>query len=229
MDTHVTEEQQLAAIKQWWKANGSSIITGVVLGFAALFATRAWFAWQDQNARNASDIYVAMTTALDKGDNTVAAERAGMLITDYSKTTYAVFAALALSRIRIEANDLSAAATQLQWALDHAGDDFVRDVVRLRLARVQLAQGDADAAERTLGAGTRSGDARVSYEDVRGDIALARGDKATAKAAWAQALADAGEDYAGRSLLQLKYDDVAAAATSPAPAQAPDTAAGAAQ
>ncbi len=212
METHVTEEQQLAAIKQWWKENGSSIITGVVLGFAVLFATKAWFAWQEQIARNASDVYAAMTTALSKGNNQLATERAGSLIADYSKTTYAVFAALALSRIRIEANDLAAAATQLQWAIDHAGDDSIRDIARLRLARVKLAQGDTDAAEQALGQGTRGGDAGVSFDDVRGDIALARGDRAAASAAWAKALAAAGKDYAGRSLLQLKYDDVAAAA-----------------
>ena len=36
MDTLTTEEQQIDAIKQWWKENGSSIVTGVVLGLAVL-------------------------------------------------------------------------------------------------------------------------------------------------------------------------------------------------
>jgi predicted negative regulator of RcsB-dependent stress response len=212
MDTHVTEDQQLAALKQWWKENGSSIITGVVLGFAALFATKAWFAWQEQIARNASDVYVTMNAAQDSGDMQVAAERAGILMTDFSNTTYAAFAALALAKQRIEENALDAAATQLQWAIDHGKEDFVRDVARLRLARVKLAQGDADAAQAVLGQAGQTTDAMVLYEELRGDIEYARGNQQAAAAAYSQALAAMGSEYPGRALLQLKYEDIAAAA-----------------
>ena len=68
MDTLTTEEQQLAAIKQWWKENGSSIVTGVVLGLAVLFGTRAWFAYQDRNAQSASNVFAVMMNALQSGD-----------------------------------------------------------------------------------------------------------------------------------------------------------------
>lgn len=229
MDTNVTEEQQLVAIKQWWKANGSSIVTGVILGFAALFSTKAWFAWQEQIARNASDIYVEMNIALEGGNNPVAAERAGMLIADFSNTNYAAFAALALARMRIEENALDAAATQLQWAIDHGKEDFVRDVARLRLARVKLAQGDVDAAQAVLGQAGQSKDALVLYEELRGDIELARGNRDAAQAAYAQALAVMGNEYPGRPLLQLKHDDVAAAAGAAGSPAAADVTAGSVQ
>jgi len=216
MDTHVTEEQQLTALKHWWKENGSSIITGIVLGLAALFGTRAWFAWQEQIARNASDVYTTMYVAMQSGDMQVAAERAGILLADFSKTTYAAFAALALARIRIEENALDAAATQLQWAIDHGKEDFVRDVARLRLARVKLAQGDADAALAVLGPAGQSNDGRALYEELRGDIEYARGNRELALAAYTQALAVMGREYPGRALLQLKHDDIAAAASTAA-------------
>ena len=45
-----TEDQQLEDFKKWWKENGSSIITGVVLGLAVLFGTRSWFTWQERTA-----------------------------------------------------------------------------------------------------------------------------------------------------------------------------------
>ena len=79
MDTLTTEEQQLAAIKQWWKENGSSIVTGVVLGLAVLFGTRAWFAYQDRNAQSASNVFAVMMNALQSGDALNAGEKAGII------------------------------------------------------------------------------------------------------------------------------------------------------
>ena len=43
MDIHRTEEEQVEAIKTWWKANGTSVIVGVVLGVAVIFGVRYWF------------------------------------------------------------------------------------------------------------------------------------------------------------------------------------------
>lgn len=210
METHVTEDQQLAELKKWWKENSSSIITGIILGFAILFGTKAWFAWQDNIAREASEIYAVMISALEGGKNQAVSEKAGMLIADYGNTPYAALAALALAKLRVEDGELEAAATQLQWALDNGDADFVRDTARLRLARVRLAQGQPDAAEAVLGQAGGSDTARALFAELRGDIYLARGDRDQALASYQRALAAMGEEFSGRALLQLKYDELAA-------------------
>ena len=64
MDANATEEQQIEAFKKWWKENGSSIITGLLLGLAILFGARSWFAYQERSAENASDIYTSLMAAL---------------------------------------------------------------------------------------------------------------------------------------------------------------------
>jgi predicted negative regulator of RcsB-dependent stress response len=209
MDTNVTEEQQLAELKQWWKENRSSIFTGIILGLAALFGTKAWFAWQERIAQDASDVYAVMMSALQNGNSTAVSEKAGMLLSDYSNTPYAALAALALARLRVDEGELQAAATQLQWVLDNSGSDFVQDTARLRLARVKLAQGDLDAAEAVLGDAGSSSTAEVLFDELQGDIHLARGDRDQAMASYQRALAAMSEDFTGRALLQLKYDDLA--------------------
>jgi predicted negative regulator of RcsB-dependent stress response len=235
MDIHATEEQQLAAIKQWWKANGTSIITGVVLGFAALFATKAWIAWQQQKARNASDIYVAMSAALAGGNAAQVAASADLLMTKYEGSTYAAFAALALAKTHIEVSDLAAAATQLQWVIDHGKEAFVRDVARLRLARVRLAQGQADAALALLDQGSHGTAGEAQYLELRGDAELARGDRAAAATAYQRAIDATAADAPGLALLKMKYQDVAPATVASASAEhaattdGAETAAGVAQ
>ena len=37
-----TEEEQLEAIKRWWKENGTSLIAGVAIAAAGVFGWNAW-------------------------------------------------------------------------------------------------------------------------------------------------------------------------------------------
>ncbi|HUT40857.1 MAG TPA: tetratricopeptide repeat protein [Gammaproteobacteria bacterium] len=212
METHVTDEQQLETIKKWWQANGSSIITGVILGIAVLFGGKAWFAWRENIAQQASDIYTSMAGALEQGDRMATIERASMLISDYSGTPYAALAALAIARLRVEEGELEAAQTQLQWVVDNADADYTRLIARLRLARVMLALEDVDGAEAVLLAAGPAADTEVMFVELKGDIYSARGHQEQAATAYSQALSIAAPDYPGSHLLQLKYDNARALA-----------------
>ena len=37
MSSYLSEEEQVEALKKWWKDNGTSVIAGVVLGFGIIF------------------------------------------------------------------------------------------------------------------------------------------------------------------------------------------------
>jgi len=218
METHVTEEQQLEAIKQWWKENGGSIVTGVVLGLAVLFGGKAWFAYQERNAQTASNIYAAMMRAMQAGDALNTGEKAGLLLADYGSTPYAALGALALARIRLEEGETGAARGQLQWVLDNSDSGIFRDVARLRLARVLIADGELDAALAVVDQAGSGSAFNALFTEVRGDIQRARGDLAAAGDAYRQALAAMSPGSQERELLQLKYTDALAAASTAAEA-----------
>jgi len=207
METHTTEEQQIAALKNWWKENGSSIVTGIVLGLAVLFGAKAWFAYQERTAQNASNVYMVMMNALETGDTSAVTERAGLLISEFSRTPYAAFAALALAKLQLDAGEPEAAQAQLQWALDNGSSAEIQAVARLRLARVLVARGELDAAERLLDQAVPGSAFDALYTEVRGDIYQARGEAVLANDAYQQALATMPPDAPGRQLLQLKHDN----------------------
>lgn len=211
MDVHETEEQQVEALKKWWKENGSSIITGVLLGLALLFAGKSWFAYQQRMAENASNLYATMMAGLAGDDEGLVNEKAGILIADYSGTPYAALAALALAKQKLERGELAAARTQLQWALENTGSDVIRDVVRLRLARVLLAENSPDAAQALLdqSTGEHAGFAPL-YQELRGDIEAARDNPAGARSEYALALDSMPADFPGRLLVNLKYEAIPA-------------------
>ena len=141
---------------------------------------------------------------------------AGELTGDFADTPYADQATLVLARLDVDSGDFAAAEKRLAADRRRRSEDpDLRIVARLRLARVQLAQGRYDDALRSLDAvATPAVDARVL--ELKGDVRLAQGDTAAALADWrkAQEAADSGP---GRSrqvdmeLLQLKIDELGAA------------------
>lgn len=205
-----TEDQQLEDLKKWWKENGSSIITGVVLGLAVLFGTRSWFAWQERTAQNASVIYSVMMREAESGDARVASDNAATLIADFSGTPYASIAALLLARYRIEDNELDAAKAQLQWVLDNESSDEIRTTASVRLARVLVSLADYDGALALLDAIEAGGSQQGLVSEVRGDIYTQRGDSQQAVDAYSEALLLLPANSPGRNIVLLKYDNVIA-------------------
>ena len=57
MADYETEEQQVEALKEWWKENGIAVVSGAILGIAALGGWRGWSWYQEKQANEASDLY----------------------------------------------------------------------------------------------------------------------------------------------------------------------------
>lgn len=216
MDANLTDDEKLAEVKKWWGENGGSIITGVVLGLAVLFGGKAWFAYQERNAETASNIYTLLMTAQESGNDQLLAEKAGVLIADYTGTPYATLAALALARMSIEAGELAAALSHFQWVIDNTDSDIMRDTARLRMTRVMIAMDKLDGALALLDQAPPGTPFDPLYTELRGDIDAARGDPAAANKAYLAALAATASDAPGRHLLQLKYDSTLVASTAAA-------------
>ena len=120
MDVHASEKEQVEALRKWWKDNGSSIITGLLLGVSVLLGGKAWFSYQETQTLNASNIYAQMMAALDRNDSDRVRQRASELIANYTGSAYAPLASLVLAKLAVKESELPAAEAQLQWALDHA-------------------------------------------------------------------------------------------------------------
>ena len=154
MTTYDPVEQE-EALRAWWQRHGKNVLTGIALALAVIVGVQWWLDQQRIKRENAAILYTQMMDRLDK-DAAQAQSLAGKLMEEYADTPYAAFAALAVARLEAEGGKLDAAAQRLRWALERAG--FLsggEDLVRLRLARVQLAQGQAEQALATLGRSRR--------------------------------------------------------------------------
>ncbi|HHG3602016.1 TPA: YfgM family protein [Vibrio parahaemolyticus] len=203
MELYDTEEQQVEAIKDWWKENGKAVIIGAVVGLGGLFG---WRYYQDtviQASETASQSYTtAMNTLQEKGVDAQSDVQA--FIESNEVKEYSVLAALQLAKAQVEAKDFAAALEQFKWAQSNTKDAALSPLISYRIARIETEMGNFDAANTELGKVTDTAWAgRIA--ELRGDIALRQGDKDAAYAAYteAQQAADASPT------LQMKLDDLA--------------------
>lgn len=217
MDVYRTEEEQIAAIKSWWKENGSRILMAVLLAVAA-FGAWAWYqSHQRDQSRSAAGLYQSFMQSYQQvtagGPEAVDAEarmgKAGAeLMEKYDSTPYARFAALMLAGRAAEKDDYATAEKQLRAALEKSDSDAVGIIATHRLAQVLSAQGkQADAL--ILLQGDVAEEFVAAREEARGDVLLAQGKRAEARAAWQKALAAADPKDPARPLLEMKLSYVA--------------------
>lgn len=199
------EQEQLAVIKDWWKQYGNLVVLALVVAALTVSALYGWRYYRQQQSLAAVTLYQQLGQAEGANDAKRVRDIAAQIIEKYASTPYAGMAALAGARASFGAGDLAAAKTQLQWAIDHARDDEMRDVARLRLAGVLL--DEKNYAEALKLAEAKPVETFSSlYADMKGDILVAQGKLAEARGAYQQALDKSEPQSQYRTLVQLKLD-----------------------
>jgi predicted negative regulator of RcsB-dependent stress response len=208
-----TEEEQVQAIKDWWKKNGSSLLIGIAAALAIVFG---WQAWQDHQAQQRTEAANQFGNLLntftgedteDKGEtiNYLASQ----LREDFADSAYAIYGSLILARYQLmDEEDAAAAADSLTWAMNKTEEGHpLRLIVLNRLARAQFTAGNHDEALATLDQAGDTGSFTAIFQELRGDILLASGDTEGAREAYIAAR-DATELGQRVGILELKLADL---------------------
>lgn len=199
------EQEQLATLQAWWKQYGPLCLMAIALALAAIAAYLGWNWYRERDLVKAGVVYTDLLKQSEAGDRKKALESAKTLAQEHAKSGYAPIGALMAARLGFEAGDLAAAKEQLQWIVDHARDEDLKSLARYRLAGVLLDEKKYDEALKVLDA--KPEDPMLSLlADLRGDVLVAKGAEAEARAAYQLALekSDAKSPY--RSLIQIKMD-----------------------
>lgn len=207
-----TEEEQVQAIKDWWKKNGSSLLLGIGAALTIVFGWQAWQNQQMQQRTEAANQFANLLNAYsdqsDEQSGETVAFVANKLKEEYSGSAYAAYGMLILARQQLlDEGDTDAAIASLEWASANVEEGSgLSYIIRSRLARAQFAAEQYDKALSTLeGAGNNESFAAI-YSELRGDILMAKGDRDGAREAY---LAAREQSRQGRSgVLELKLSDL---------------------
>jgi len=208
MEVYSTEEQQVEAIKNFWKENGSQIVVGVVLGLGG-FGAWNWYVDKEAATQEAASVqyeeFVKVSQAETASSETVETELKAFTTT-YGESGYGVFVQLLAAKQAVAEAKFDVAANNLTSALTLTDSVSLKELVSLRLARIQIQLEQYDVALQTLGTIKSDGYiARVA--ELVGDVHLAQGDKDKARMSY-QLAAD-NDGLAGNDLLKMKLDDLA--------------------
>ena len=204
MERFETEEQQVEAIKRFWKEHGTAIIVGAALGLGGLWGWRYYTETQVANKEAAS---IAYQEAVEAFDSEGGADKVDAFIEANKDSGYASIASLLAAKKAVDSGDLDAAASHLNRVVTFAESEEMKAVASLRLSRVQIEMNQLDAALSTLGNVTKDAfSAEVS--ELKGDVFVKQSKFDDARLAYSSAL----EKNANNPLLQMKLDNLSVAA-----------------
>lgn len=217
MADHLSEEEQIEAVKRWWAANGMQTILAAVLVVGGYFGWQYWEQEQQLQTDQASNAYLEMIEVVSENapgellsvdQQTQVNAVADQLKDNHSNSAYAQFAAMLKAKLAVDNNDLDTAAAELQWALDNDPAPATERLVRLRLARVEASRGNVDTALQMV-QGIDAAEMKSSYEEAKGDFYLLQGNSGAAFTAYESAIAsNESQDPMIKNILQLKISQV---------------------
>jgi|TARA_R110002153_G_scaffold94766_6_gene228305 predicted negative regulator of RcsB-dependent stress response len=205
MEHYETEEQQVEAIKRFWKENGTAIIVGAVLGLGGLWGWRYYNDEQIASKEQASAAFEVQTASLLAKDASFG--EAKQYIDQNSDSGYALLMAFQLAQQAIDRKDLNEAEKQLSFAANNSDSEAVNGLANLRLARVQLALEQPEKALASIEKVTAIAFS-AQQQEIKGDIYVKQEMFDKARSAYSAALAA----NSANNIVKMKLDNLALAA-----------------
>lgn len=203
LDLH--EQEQVDALKAWWKENSSWVYGLVTVALLAFAGSQFWKQHQASQATGAASLYNEVMKQTASGDAKRIGDAAGALADRFATSPYAARAQLLAAQTSLQAGNATDAKSRLMWVIDHAGEEGVQHVARLKLAAMLLDEKKYDDALKQLATAHPAAYESV-YADLKGDVLSAMGKIDDARVAYKQALEKADVQAAQRNLIQLKLD-----------------------
>lgn len=209
-----TQEEEVLALRHWWEENRAFIVGGTLALFVGAGGWTFWQDWSEDQRLAASLAWSELSAKVTEVDvDIIDSEERTELVTQAEAVAsmsgaglYGDYARLLLVRLALEAGDKSAARTHLDamsggvWPLASAEQQVMRHFADMLLARLDLAEGNAEQALQRLQSLDSDG---PEVNDLRGDILLAQGEREQAVAAWKLVLEGQNQNLASVARLKL--------------------------
>ncbi|MGZ4996495.1 MAG: YfgM family protein [Methylobacter sp.] len=207
MEIYDTEEEQVEALKRWWKENSTAIVVGLVVGIVIILG---WNYWQDHKkaqAAQASATYDQLLKALDEDKKESVEKLAERMREQFKGTEYATFGSLFEAKLKTQQGDL-AAAKQILKTIAAEPNKQLSNIAKIRLVRLMLATGEYEQGLQVINDVDAKSAASFSanYDELVGDLYVALDRLDEARTSYQNAMRNGQPS----PLLQFKIDDLAA-------------------
>ncbi len=207
METYETEEQQVEAIKTWWKENHQTVYIGVVMGIAIVVG---WNFWQDHKkdqTLQASTEFNQLSKAFEAKQNDSVSKLAERINGQYPGSDYAAYSTLLAAKVKVEQNDM-AAAKQLLEKIAASNNKELANIAKIRLLRIMLANKEYEQGLKLVNDidPAKSESFSAEYDELVGDLYVGLDRLDQARTSYQSALRNGKQS----PLLQMKINDLTA-------------------
>lgn len=185
-EVYETEEEQIDAIKRWWKENGKSIVLGFVLGIGGIGGFRYWQSNVEEQAKIGS-MHFEEIVALSVKDKKEFDVKLDEVKTQHSGKSYADLSAFVAAKKLVDEKDYKAAKQQLEWIVQNSSHKSFEHVARIRLVKIMLQLNETKEALDLI-KDLKSTGFESTYAELRGDVYAALHEYAKSKAEYQVAL-----------------------------------------
>ena len=208
------EQEQLDAIKSFWKQYGNLITWTLVLALGGFAAWSGWNWYQRDQGVKAGAMFDELDRSVQAGDVDRSAKIFADLQARYPAAKWTAQGGLMLARLQIDKGQADAATAVLRWLGEKSDDEGLRALAALRLAGLELDAKRWDEALKALEAANVKGFEALTA-DRRGDVLLAQGKPQQAADAFLLAWKGLPETVEYRRVVEAKLNALGVA---PAPA-----------
>lgn len=199
------QQEQLDELKHFWKQYGDFITWGLIIVLGAFAAWNGYHYWQRSQAAQASVMYDEVDRSVQSGDVAKIDRSLADMKERFGGTTYAQQAGLLAARAYYDKGNIDASRAALTWVAEKSSDESYQAIARLRLAGLLLEKKAYDEALQQA-SGTFPKAFTALAADRRGDIFVAQGKKAEAKAEYEKAYKELDERAEYRRLVEVKLN-----------------------
>ncbi|GAB6139630.1 tetratricopeptide repeat protein [Methylosoma difficile] len=205
MEIYETEEEQLEALKRWWKANSATTIVGVVMGVAIILGWNYWQSYQQERLQQASNAFVELNRAVAANKKDSVEKLAEQLQTEYGSTHYAAYGQLLQAKFKAEQGDLPGARKILE-TVSASSDKEISNIAKIRLVRLMMANKEFEQGLKLVNEIDPASSVHFAnqYDELVGDLYVALNRPEQARTSYLKAQENGHQS----PLLQAKIDDL---------------------
>jgi predicted negative regulator of RcsB-dependent stress response len=200
-----TEEEQLEAVKGWWKENGTSTVLGIAIGIAVIVGWNYWREHKQDQANQASAVYDQLLKAAETDQKDSVDKLAKRLQEQFVNSNYAAYGGLFQAKVKVQQGDI-AAAKEILKKIAAGKDKELSHIAKIRLVKLMLASGEYEQGLQVINDVDQAAAAKFSdnYDELVGDLYVALDRLEEARTAYQKALKNGYQS----PLLQLKINDL---------------------
>ncbi len=199
----MSDKEEVQLVKVWWKEYGYYLLFTVLFVVVANFGWHRYQHYQIGRSEQASLMYMQILDLVTQKKSDEVKLFGEKLVKDYPKSTYASLAAFVLAKLAVEANDLKLADERLRFIVKKAPSKKLRQIARVRNARVLIAMKKPQEAVDLLAAIDDTG-YLADINETLGDALLALGKTSEAEEAYRKAKTSDESKKTHAPLLKMK-------------------------